>query len=344
MMKKATIYLRHLFLFLVLLVCVAYKANAQIKIGTNPKVVYSSSLLELESQNKGLLLSRLSDTSLINTLNPPDGMVTFYNGSTHKSMMVRKYNRWVDVVTSDSVAGYINSMAKSITSASPVLTVDNGNGAVLQNVIVDINPVALGHLLTNSPVLDSLAKAVTIGAVKDSIRNLIKAGIANNSTNIDSAIAVSLGKTPVKDSLMNLIGNNAATVDNGLSKTGQTVELGGNLNKPTSIVTSTANTLALKGLGDGNLATDSLLVLEAGTGVLKKVASSPVMVKQTYAASAGQTNFTTPANITNLDKIHVYRNGVMIEFIQVDNTHIKLSLDYPASCLDGDEIKIIQYF
>ena len=344
MVRKVITYKKHFILILVLIVSIAYKVNAQIKIGANPKIIASSSLLELESQNKGLLLSRLSDTLLINTLNPPDGMVIFYNGNTHKSMMVRKYNRWVDVVTSDSLAGYISSMAKNITSASPVLTVNNGNGAVLQNVIVDINQAALGHLLTNSPVLDSLAKAVSIGAARDSIRNLIKTSIANNYANIDSAIAVSLGKTPVKDSLLSLIGNNTATADNGITKTGQTIELGGSLNKPTSLVTSTSNTLALKGLGDGNLATDSLLVVEAGTGILKKVASSPGMVKQIYAASAGQTNFTTPVNITNIDKIQVYRNGVLIEFIQVDNTHIKLLLDYPSSCLDGDEIKIIQYF
>jgi len=40
----------------------------------------------------------------------------------------------------------------------------------------------------------------------------------------------------------------------------------------------------------------------------------------------------------------VYRNGISIEFSKVDNTHIKLVLDYPSSCLDGDEIKIVQYF
>jgi len=52
---------------ILVVICLMIITNsfAQIKAGSNPKSIFPSSLLELESQSKGLLLTRLSDTVFI---------------------------------------------------------------------------------------------------------------------------------------------------------------------------------------------------------------------------------------------------------------------------------------
>lgn len=69
-------------------------SQAQVKIGTNPDQIQKSSILELESDTKGLLLPRLSDTTAINTLNPLDGMLIYLTKSPKQGLYVRKAGVW----------------------------------------------------------------------------------------------------------------------------------------------------------------------------------------------------------------------------------------------------------
>src|SRR3954464_3645156 len=66
--------------------------SQQLKLGLNPYTVQKSALLELSSTNQGLLLARINDTSLINSLTPPDGMVIFFTPT--KQLMVRSNGVW----------------------------------------------------------------------------------------------------------------------------------------------------------------------------------------------------------------------------------------------------------
>jgi hypothetical protein len=68
--------------------------HAQVKIGTNPDQIQRSSILELESDTKGLLLPRLSDTLAINALNPLDGMLIYLEKEPLKGLYVRKGGAW----------------------------------------------------------------------------------------------------------------------------------------------------------------------------------------------------------------------------------------------------------
>jgi hypothetical protein len=285
------------------------------KIGDNVKSVQPSSILELESTKKGLLLSRLSDTSLINALNPPNGMVIYYNGANHQSMMVRRYSHWVDVLTSDSLSTYIQSLSKNITSSSPVITIQNGTGATLQSVVVNLNNAALGHLLTSTGMNDSLAIALTKGSARDTLLNIIN---RNSVTTVNAS--------------------------NGLTNTsGNSIILGGTLIQPTVIATSATNSLALTGLQNGDLSKDSVVVSEANTGVLKKVSPSSFSVTEKqvlYVAVNGQVDFATPYSITDVNKITVYRNGVVIGFTQKNASTITLESD--VICAANDEVRIVQ--
>ena len=58
--------------------------------------------------------------------------------------------------------------------------------------------------------------------------------------------------------------------NNGLTRNGDSIQLGGTLTKPTVITTSAANTLAIPGLQSGST-NDSVVVVDAATGVLKRV-------------------------------------------------------------------------
>lgn len=73
-----------------------FKASvAQVKIGTNPEQIQRSSILELESQTKGLLLPRLQDTVAINALNPSDGMLIYLEKTPRNGLYVRRNRGWV---------------------------------------------------------------------------------------------------------------------------------------------------------------------------------------------------------------------------------------------------------
>ena len=134
------------------------------------------------------------------------------------------------------------------------------------------------------------------------------------------------------------------TVSNGLTKVGNNLKLGGNLNEPTEIVTDIKNTLAIKGLETSTNNEDQIIVRDKNTGILKQKLLS-TLTQQTQVviiAADGQLEFSTPLNITSTDKIDVYRNGVRIDFTAVDATTIKLEPE--AICYKNDKIRIVQIY
>lgn len=92
----------------------------------------------------------------------------------------------------------------------------------------------------------------------------------------------------------------------------------------------------------GNTATDNVLVADAN-GRVKKVATtgilSGVQKRLEVVAASGQTIFTTPATITDISRIMLYRNGVMISFTANNSNSIISEIP----CTSGDEIRIIQF-
>lgn len=134
-------------------------------------------------------------------------------------------------------------------------------------------------------------------------------------------------------------------VANGLSATNGVFELGGVLNKPTTLTTSATNTLAVAGLTEEtafDAAADQLVVMNPANNVLKRTkAEQLVTQKQSLTvANDGDTDFATPMSITDMDKIDVYRNGIRVGFTKLNDNTIRLEAD--ATCHAGDEIRIVQ--
>ena len=85
------------------------KSFAQLKIGSNPTNIQKSAILELESDRQGLLLTRLSDTVLINSITPapPDGMIIYLSKSPNPGLYVRRNGYWAQLsVAADDTTAY----------------------------------------------------------------------------------------------------------------------------------------------------------------------------------------------------------------------------------------------
>jgi len=91
--------------------------------------------------------------------------------------------------------------------------------------------------------------------------------------------------------------SDSTTASNGLILTGKDVQLGGTLSKKDTITTSATNTLAIRGLQTGSDA-DSVLVVEAGTGAIKKISQASTTTLKTTTTQANST--TTAATISTL--------------------------------------------
>lgn len=86
----------------VALLCLVWSGLAfsqQLRLGKTPLSLQKSAILELESDNQGLLLPRITDTTLINSLIPPDGMVIFHQPS--QQLMIRSNGSWRALGTPD---------------------------------------------------------------------------------------------------------------------------------------------------------------------------------------------------------------------------------------------------
>lgn len=137
-------------------------------------------------------------------------------------------------------------------------------------------------------------------------------GLQSGSNTTDSVMVVNPTTGQVKYiSASSLF--NALSFSNGLTKTGNVVELGGTLTKTTTIATTSETALKITGLESGNLATDSLVVT-AADGTLKRVTAESLLQSgdQSFTATAAQTTFTVANMPAQVSKVSVYRNGVKL--------------------------------
>ena len=92
----------------------------------------------------------------------------------------------------------------------------------------------------------------------------------------------------------------------------------------------------------GSLQTDKILVTNPADGRVKYLPSAAFTYGvQNYTetvATNGKTIFSTPATITDSNKIFLYRNGVLISFTLNNSNSIVSELP----CKQGDQIRIIQ--
>lgn len=296
---------RYFFLFTIMLVALVLPAHGQNKVGDNPTIIQPGSLLELESKTKGLRLPRIQ---------LDDIHVWTLDGTPVSGMVI------VNEIGAAAKGIYYWSTDMSqwvrVLNAADLATVIGGNMTVSNTSTGNmLNTTVNGVTGSGVPIINSNALSVVNGQLTSTVNGV-------------------LSSPPV---------NVLSSADNGLSVTNGNVQLGGTLTQPTTVSASAGNTLAITGLQEGDVSTDSVLVVTPTAGVVKKVKFSSSGVNQYKSvtlATAGQLIFPTPIGITDIKKIQVFRNGVSVECSPVDSNHIQLESE--AACYANDEIKIIQ--
>lgn len=103
----------------VALLCLVWSGLAfsqQLRLGKTPLSLQKSAILELESNNQGLLFTRITDTALINGITPPDGMVIFHQPTAQ--LMIRTNGYWQALATTSLLSNYWSITGNAGTNPS----------------------------------------------------------------------------------------------------------------------------------------------------------------------------------------------------------------------------------
>lgn len=359
----------------------AFFSYGQVGIGTTKP--NASTQLEIVSQDKGVLIPQVALISATDATTISNGNVEsllVYNTSTEVDLQPGYYywskGKWHRILTDDVHSNNGNGKAKMVDNGNGTYSYTNDDGSVI--VIQKSGGETITKLVNNgngsftytdekgiaSTIKGSDLETLTTLSLDLDNKNLDYTDEKGTVTKIDLGAAVKNLETKTtltknadgSFTYVNEAGT-AITLDgfisqaaNGLSQNGQTVELGGSLDKPTQITTSATNTLAIQGMQPGS-PTDNIVVIDSSTGVLKSLPaiSNSTRKIEVYTASENQNTYTTPFPISDTDKIQVFRNGVEIDFRATVNTNSitldfsKYSDDKITSCFAGDEIKIYQW-
>ncbi len=202
----------------------------------------------------------------------------------------------------------------------------------------DNDSIKLGGPLTEATTITAtgtnsltLNNSGTAGAIK--ITNLTSGASSDSLLVIDPATN-SLRYINASTLLKNLQANN------GLTKVGDTLQLGGNLNRNTTLSTNGKNltigvggagsdSLNITGLSTGNTATDNIMVVNSVSGKVGQVAVTSLIQsgENSFTATAGQTSYSVSNMPAIPSKVWVYRNGAKL----VGGSASSVASDYTVS-------------
>lgn len=221
-MKKININHTNLFQLLLIVVLVILgttKLNAQMKVGSNPKVLAPNSFLEVESKSgQAVVITRDSAFLGIGTL-VPTRRLEIQNGNKPGAIKIVDGTQGAGkVLTSDSNGVAIwttpySPSPKNLTNSNGVI-VTGGTGATYTDVSLRIDSSAIAKILTQSPSKDSLTSLL-------------------NNAGYDTTVDLWQNKDT---STFTMTGNVGIGINNPISK----LEVKGAATNNTSVITSTA--------------------------------------------------------------------------------------------------------
>jgi hypothetical protein len=174
------------------------------------------------------------------------------------------------LVVADASTGELKRIAANRLNTADSTTASNG-------LTLSGKDVRLGGTLTSATTItNSGANTLRIGS--------LASGSANDSLVVADASTGELKR--IAGSRLNRA--DSTTASNGLTLTGKDVRLGGTLTAATTITNSGANTLRIGSLASGS-ANDSLVVADASTGELKRIAANRLSTADSTTASNGLT-------------------------------------------------------
>jgi hypothetical protein len=196
---------------------------------------------------------------------------------------------------------------QSGSRADSVLMLNNMTGQVKKMAVADlVSSYAANGLSKTGDSIElggTLYKATAINT--DGTKTLAITGLTTGSNTTDSIVVVAPG------GILKRIA--AIKAGNGLTKSGDSVVLGGTLDRATTITTDATKTLSIDGLQSGSLSTDSIIVA-TNAGVLKRVSSATLLTsgEQIFTAAAGGVSYTVTSMPDVVSRVWVFRNGVKL--------------------------------
>lgn len=187
--------------------------SAQIKIGTSPTVLEKSALLELNGNRQGLLLPRLTDTAIINTLTPPDGMLIYFQPSNSgRGLYLRKSGYWQRITTDSVLAASLNSW-----------NLTGNNGLTGTEKLGPLNAVGLNLITanTNRLTIDATGNISLLG--NTTAGGTFSLNPVTTATDV-TALLLNSGNTVVKRNLNAVAFTGAIQSINTLTASAQTLQ------------------------------------------------------------------------------------------------------------------------
>jgi hypothetical protein len=125
-MRRFTLALR-----VAVFVLLATTAQAQIKLGDNPGTINANSLLELESNAKGLLFSRMTNAEMTGITAPPAGLVIF--NTTNNCLYVRRTADWFSLCNADPGDVTNGFQITNVTNVQMLAITNTTTGQIVYN-------------------------------------------------------------------------------------------------------------------------------------------------------------------------------------------------------------------
>ncbi len=132
------------FVLILLLIASNWLFSQQLKLGKLPYQVEKSAVLELHSDNQGLLYPRIGDTASINSLNPLDGTVIYF--TPLKKLMLRTGGYWQALTIASDLPGYWALNGNTNGARKTIGNKDNYGLAILTNNLERIKVEANGNV------------------------------------------------------------------------------------------------------------------------------------------------------------------------------------------------------
>jgi hypothetical protein len=194
-----------------------------------------------------------------------------------------------------------DSLAGTLRASDTASMLANYINAALNGLTKDGQTVKLGGALVEPTTITTTAANF-----------LAITGLTSGSSTTDSVLVTDPTTGQVKVISAAALFN-ALSFENGLTKTGNTVKLGGILSEATTITTDATNVLKIAGLQSGNVATDSVVVT-SDDGTLKRVSATSLLQSgnQEFTTTLGDRIFNVANLPANASRVWVYRNGVKL--------------------------------
>ncbi len=113
------------------LLCPLLSTAQQLKLGT-PANMNKAAVLELESNNQGLLLTRIADTTLAPLTTAPDGTILYFKGDN--TLRVRSQGQWkkqLSAIDTNNIASFSQKVRGLFSGTAPI-TFNNGTIGISQ--------------------------------------------------------------------------------------------------------------------------------------------------------------------------------------------------------------------